>query len=842
MQCLGQTMKDTAYKEFIGRWLCIFICSFLLLGGKNSYGDDKKAALQFWVVANGVEDAALYRKLAADFFEKTGIQVSITPLAWGNFNQKYLTAMAAGMPPDVGVTNLGSPMEWGAVGGLVDFYEEFPDEIAAFKSQFLPGMFEQFEFRNRLFAIPTELVTMLLYYRVDVFERLHLQPPETWSELHHVIRNLEGQAYRFHFGWTKGEQWALSLHTMPYGLSGVRRQSENLEIDWLKPRYQQAVSQALDLWYLHGELGGLTMERQIARFLSNEPDQSIALMADGNWLAAAIDELSPESRKLWRAIPWPKADDGKANNVMGGTSYVIFRESDKKSEAFAWIRYLSSLPVQQEMMLSRLQRPGQGAALNIAPIRAIWEPQHASFWQQPVFQPFSDVINALSRVSWTFQSTYPIKGQQEANLIEARILDRLRSFVYERLEDLARLHHLSIWDYVKASAAGEFEDEREALRQAITQQVQIEYSRMAPIALERVQREQDRYEQTYGSIIDDLGQFQDKLDVLDYLEFATGAVLLLAFFGVIGIARLRSHATAYLFVAVPAVLTMVFVVLPMLTAFYLSLTEYKAVLPLSAAKWVNIQHYIRAFQLNDADSILWSLGRTLVYVVFSVPLGIGISLVFACLLNHDLIGQRLWRFLYFSPLVTSSVSVALIFTQIYSESSQGWLNALLLKTGLIDHPILFLKDEDTFLYCVIGLAVWHGLAFTILLFLAGLQQIPQQLYRAAEIDGAGFWRKFWHISLPGLRPQIVFVVLMGVIGAFQVFEPIYMLGGGSGFAGAKFGPNDAGKTMVPLIFDLGFERFKMGQASAVAYLLFGIIFVLTLVQLKIINRRSSWGG
>jgi multiple sugar transport system permease protein len=226
----------------------------------------------------------------------------------------------------------------------------------------------------------------------------------------------------------------------------------------------------------------------------------------------------------------------------------------------------------------------------------------------------------------------------------------------------------------------------------------------------------------------------------------------------------------------------------------------------------------------------------LLYIGVSLPLGISLSLIFAFLLNQDLIGKRIWRFLYFSPLVTSSVAVALIFNQIYAETKSGWLNHALLQLGIIKNPLLLLRDEQTFLYCVIGLAVWHSLAFTILIFLAGLQQIPSVLYRAAEVDGAGFWGKFWHVSLPGLRPQIIFVMMMGIIGGFQVFEPIYMMGGGSGYVGSKFGPNDAGKTLVPLVFDLGFERFKMGQASAIAYILFAIIFGITVLQLRLLKK------
>jgi multiple sugar transport system permease protein len=318
------------------------------------------------------------------------------------------------------------------------------------------------------------------------------------------------------------------------------------------------------------------------------------------------------------------------------------------------------------------------------------------------------------------------------------------------------------------------------------------------------------------------------------LGFAASALLY-----VLAQKRLRLHISAYLMILVPIMLALVFVIIPMLTALYLSFTEYHAILPLNAAKWVGLKHYMTSFQWSNSDNVLVSLRRTLLYIGISLPLGISLSLLFAFLLNQDLIGKRLWRFLYFSPLVTSSVAVALIFTQIYAETKSGWLNHLLLKWGVIKNPLLLLRDEKTFLYCVLGLAVWHGLAFTILIFLAGLQQIPSVLYRAAEVDGAGFWGKFWHVSLPGLRPQIIFVAMMGVIGGFQVFEPIYMMGGGSGYVGSKFGPNDAGKTMVPLVFDLGFERFKMGQASAVAYILFAIIFGITVLQLRLLKKYGK---
>ncbi|MCK5739765.1 sugar ABC transporter permease [bacterium] len=120
-----------------------------------------------------------------------------------------------------------------------------------------------------------------------------------------------------------------------------------------------------------------------------------------------------------------------------------------------------------------------------------------------------------------------------------------------------------------------------------------------------------------------------------------------------------------------------------------------------------------------------------------------------------------------------------------------------------------------------------------------MQGIPAQLYEAAEIDGAGPFRKFWNVTLPSLRPQIAFLTIMGTIGAIQVFEQIYMLGGGSGNSESKFGPEDCGMTMVPYIYRKGFEEFLMGEASAIAYVLFAFILLLTMINWRIMIQRRE---
>ncbi|NUN98875.1 MAG: extracellular solute-binding protein, partial [Candidatus Omnitrophica bacterium] len=127
--------------------------------------DGEPVTLRFWAVTGVYQELEMYKLLAADFEKQTGIRVRVTPLGWGNFATKYLTAMAAGVPPDVGVTNLGGPVEYGRVGGVLDLRESFPEEIAEFEAEFFPKLLPGFTFRGKLFGLPASLTTMAVFYR-----------------------------------------------------------------------------------------------------------------------------------------------------------------------------------------------------------------------------------------------------------------------------------------------------------------------------------------------------------------------------------------------------------------------------------------------------------------------------------------------------------------------------------------------------------------------------------------------------------------------------------------------------------------------------------------------------
>jgi ABC-type sugar transport system permease subunit/ABC-type glycerol-3-phosphate transport system substrate-binding protein len=794
-----------------------------------------KTGINFWAVTGSVLDVRMYRRLAEGFERKSGIHVEVTPLAWGSFATKYFASMAAGLPPDIGVTNLGGPFDYGSVGGVVDLRAEFPTETAELEKRFPPHILTLFKIQNRLYGLPNDLSTMVMYYRTDVFAKLGLTPPRTWSETNALLDKLEAADYRYYFGFPAYAQWSLGLFTKPFGLVGFELlDGGKVKVNWTDPDYQKGVLEAMKLWHTHDVPGRDLGNRVIGMFRSSDKEIALPFMFDIHSTYDGLRTQAPEIKGKWDIAPWPQADDGKAFNVMGGTAYVIFRKSKHKREAMAWMQYLNSLESQRQIILDHMQR-GDESGLGISPLREMWEPGNDDFWAKPEFRDEQKLIQVLRETYKTFDSNLSINGSQEAARLEANLLDQTGSWIRDRLQALADKRGTSISAMIHGWTQGQHAEEREELYREIRARLATEYGKIAPQAEAILEKETARYDSHYGKIVRDLPTYEKQLSVLDYIKWTTVFLIGLAMFTIGANSRLRKHVMSYLFVAPPLVLATIFVFVPAITALYLSFTEYHPVLPLSTASWVGLDNYSNAAHGGD----LWSSTfRSFYYAAWTVPIGIILGLFFANLINSKPKGEKFWRFLYFAPLVTSVVSISLIFTQLFLGGKQGWLNSLFFWLGSIKDPILFLTSDKTFLQCVIVLAIWHGLAFTILIFVAGLQQIPQQLFEAAAVDGAGQARRFWNIALPGLRPQIFFVSVLGLIGAVQVFEPIYMLANKSGDAGARFGPNDSALTLVPLIYHSGFETYEMGKSAAIAYVMFLMILALTAVQFRSYRRRG----
>jgi multiple sugar transport system permease protein len=284
--------------------------------------------------------------------------------------------------------------------------------------------------------------------------------------------------------------------------------------------------------------------------------------------------------------------------------------------------------------------------------------------------------------------------------------------------------------------------------------------------------------------------------------------------------------SAYAMLAPWLILFAVFTVFSILFSFYISFHSWDILNPVKP--WVGLDNYSR---LKDDPYFQKALHNTFVFTVFSVPLQMVCGLGIALLLNQAIRGQAIFRTAFFLPVVTPLVVAALVWKWVYN-GDYGLANYYLLQLHVISEPVRWLSNPDLALPAVIVMSIWKNIGFAMVVYLAGLQAIPEQYYEAAKVDGAGPLHRLRHITIPLVAPSSFFLLVIGVIGAFQVFTEAFIMTNG--------GPLNATTTIVFYLWQMGFRQFQMGYATAIAYALFGIIFVFTCIQVRFLYREADY--
>ncbi len=270
---------------------------------------------------------------------------------------------------------------------------------------------------------------------------------------------------------------------------------------------------------------------------------------------------------------------------------------------------------------------------------------------------------------------------------------------------------------------------------------------------------------------------------------------------------------------------LIFTFVPVFAALIISLTNWDLLQP---AKWVGIRNYLQLMQ----DPLFGQVLRnTAIYVVGTVPVQMTLALLVALALNQNLPGKLFFRTAFFMPVVASTVAVALVWRWIFNADF-GLLNEALYALG-VKQPPHWLSSTHWALPAIMIMSVWQQIGYSMVLFLAGLQGVPAHLHEAARIDGAGPVQRFFFITIPMLTPTTFFVMVISVINSFQVFDQALIMTEG--------GPANATNTIVFHIYRNAFQYFHMGYAAAMAWVLFGIIFVVTLVQFRYQQRWVHYG-
>jgi multiple sugar transport system permease protein len=281
----------------------------------------------------------------------------------------------------------------------------------------------------------------------------------------------------------------------------------------------------------------------------------------------------------------------------------------------------------------------------------------------------------------------------------------------------------------------------------------------------------------------------------------------------------QKYAIGYLFIAVPVAWTLVFLFIPMVTSFGWSFTDYNG---LATAHFIGLKNYIDLFKDMKFQHALLN---TSLFVLLGMSLGPTLGLFAALLLNKVKRMQAFFRTAFFMPVMTSLVVVSTIWIMLYNRS--GIFNTILHLLGL--PAVNWLSDPRWALASVIVASVWQGFGFETVVFLAALQGIPKELYEAAVIDGAGSGAMLWHITLPGLRPVILFIYIYGIIGSYQVYDQVYVMTQG--------GPVYSTLSLVYYLMNK-FQNLELGYASAIAYVLFVILIVFSFLQYRFFSDRG----
>jgi multiple sugar transport system permease protein len=286
---------------------------------------------------------------------------------------------------------------------------------------------------------------------------------------------------------------------------------------------------------------------------------------------------------------------------------------------------------------------------------------------------------------------------------------------------------------------------------------------------------------------------------------------------------------AWLFSAPAIILLIIFLVIPFIMAVGLAFTDQRLIPnPNLPTQFIGLRNFLR---LIEDEAFHRGLLNNFYFVLVVVPLQTAFALFLAILVNQGIRGTNTFRTVYFAPVVTSMVVVAIVWTFLYNPG-QGLINTLIQKVsfGLLG-PYSFLLDTKLVFPSIMLLSIWQGVGFQMVIFLAGLQEIPPELYEAAEVDGANQWQQFIYVTVPQLRNTIIFVVLATTILAFKLFDQVKVMTDG--------GPQNASMTTMLYVIEQGWGQLKVGYASAVSVVFFIIVLIVSLSQRRILREERA---
>ena len=769
-----------------------FVMAALSLVTPAQAGDTPDIVLRFRYWGDFKEIQALQDTIRAFEKEHPGIHVRGERVPAGDeYAQKLLIEQAAGLTPDV-VFCGGNFVEFAGRGMLMDLMPFVANDTSVHLSEYYPQLVDLFTRDKKLYALPRDIAPVgLVYYNKKLLDAAHIPYPDgswSWDYTPHPERGdkdfltvAEKLTQRSNgqpavFGYAAGPTYTMDNFVYSTGADYVDDLRNPTKLLYGDPRVVKAMRLTQELLYKYN-VSPSTTDLQASGVSVHDlfSQGRVALYTTGIWEVPRFREEIGD-RFDWDIAAFPKGPTGQRGVRVGWSGYGMTVGTKHPNEAWLLLKYLAGTPG-----LSRLAKTGlaQPALARLAD-SSVWldgnRPKNRKLTIEEVPYVHFEVMNA----NWK----------------------EITALVNPKLE--------LVWN-------GTLTPEQAV--QAFLPQAQAKLDQINhPVVYPPL---------NWG------GGFLALLLVVGGLALwvGRGAQLDRKRWG-IGVRSGEEARVGYLFISPWLIGAVVFLLGPILVSLLLAFSSWDIITP---AHWVGMDNFQ---EMAKDERFTASLRATAIYTLFSVPLGVAGSLGLALLLNAKMRGQAVFRTLYYLPAVASTVAASLIWLRLFNPES-GLLNYLigalhltplfsaLHLTDPVKGYVNWLGSEKTALGSLIIMSLW-GIGGGMIIYLAGLQGIPQSYYEAAAVDGASVWQKFRHVTLPLLTPTIFFTLIMGVIGSFQVFT--------QGFVMTAGGPNNATLFYVLYLYQNAFQFLKLGYASAMAWVLFLIILVFTVLQM----RLSGW--
>ncbi|RKY89233.1 hypothetical protein DRQ09_01715 [candidate division KSB1 bacterium] len=753
------------------------------------------------IVISTVPRDQIYWNMLLSEFERENPDIYVNAIRTRE-EKKVQTMVAGGVAPDLIQIEGQNMGYWIQAKALLDITQWLKKDEKTFDIKDIYDIsLQAFTYKGKIYGLPFGIVPFVLFYNKDLFRKYNIPFPDetwTWEDIRKygkiLTNDFDGDGINDEIGIDMNI-WSEGLYTFIYQNGGRILNEQGTRIDMTDPRTVEAIKFVYDL--IHKDRivkSNFNMVKGV--FNIRFQNGSIGMIVPGGsfW----ITEFREYKELDWDIAPLPAGPAGRATTIAPG-GWGISSQSKHPEEAYRLLKFIAGKKGQEIMAKSGLFIPCRKSVCHSELFLRPVNPETGERYKHPehVENLIKDLDEGYAKLPVWTSPRWPL------------VRDLLNRVFYNLLMDPKK--------------PGENPEK-----------VCKDFTRQANQILIEAEKHTSGKKIPWRYVLSGMVLF---ILIPTVFLWKTSRKRKKA-----GYLLASENRWGYIMISPWIVGFVIFFAGPLLFSIFLSFCQWLSLGPPETARFVGLDNYTTMF--NRDPDFSKSLLVTSYYSILFVPLGLIFGLLLALLMNVEAKGMRGFRTIYFLPAVLPSVAVAVLWKDLFRQT--GYLNLLLQRVYNFTLGLFFgkisisnlpnwLYNADFTVPAIVIMSLW-GVGGGMMIYLAGLRSIPVQLYESAEIDGANRFNKFWHITLPQLSPVIFFNLVMGIISSFQVFTQAYMLFSTEGQAN-RAGPDDSALFYVLNLYQQAFEQFKMGYASALAWILFFIILIFTLLVFK---TSSLW--